>query len=164
VFRFSHCGRVLCGITWRVRPFRGTHPGAAQRIAWSHSGARLPLFEPLPPAVPCSLFCFLVRAMRTDAEAAILERRKRLRAGDFDFGVAAGLCALDSNDLFHMPPQDGPLRRAQHDKGDFSSSQVLLITDALVSGQQHFKASALRFRRQLSVGQPIPAELLASLT
>jgi hypothetical protein len=55
-----------------------------------------------------------------------------------------------------MWPKQLPDATSQNDDCDFSSPQILLMTDALVSRQKYFKASRLCGIKQFAVLQPIP--------
>ena len=96
--------------------------------------------------------CFgrVVKKKATGQERALLK-------WNFHLGQAAGCRGVHGGyDPVDLQPNKRPLRRAQHDKGDAASREVLLIAYAVVRRQKDVETSALPLGQQVTVAQPVP--------
>ena len=84
---------------------------------------------------------------------------------NFYLGVAAGCCGVHSLDNpRHVATQRRPLLVADHDEGDFSARQILLITNVFVGRQQKLEPCGLCCRYQFAVDKPVPSAMASTTT
>jgi hypothetical protein len=96
-----------------------------------------------------------------DPPAGLLTRvapQRSLLERDLYLCKASGCCHVHRSDHpLNVTAQDRPLLIADHDEGDFSPSQVLLVTHVFVGCQQDVETCGLSLRYQFAVYQPIPS-------
>jgi hypothetical protein len=73
-------------------------------------------------------------------------------------------CLYRSDHPIRLSAQDRPLLITENDESDSPASQVLLISDVLVGGQQDLETSRFGGRDELAVYKPVPSRSIASTT
>lgn len=80
-----------------------------------------------------------------------------------DFGVRSGSSGIDgSDDKLRGELDARPARRAENDDGNGSRSEVLLVLELRVSGDQNLEPLRLGRGEQLAVVERGPAQLIGS--
>jgi hypothetical protein len=81
--------------------------------------------------------------------------------GNWDFDIASNSCHLNSGNYFVRNPTDAwPTGGAQHHDRDFSGSQVLLVFQVRICGDQHLKPGIFCGLQQFAVFQRRPAKFI----
>jgi len=82
-------------------------------------------------------------------------------SGEGDDGVAASMCCRDRGDDAAAVVADGfPVARGKLDDRYLAASQVLLIPDIAVGGDEDLETASFGCGQQIAVGQPVPAHMM----
>jgi hypothetical protein len=81
----------------------------------------------------------------------------------FHFRVTAGRGGgYDGGYFFEMQFYDGPLRRAEDDKGDAAAGQVLLVAHVFIGGDNDIETGRLGRGEQVAIAESIPTAIFGS--